>query len=171
VDSAAWTVRLIAELDAADKKAKELTTVGQCLEHLCIFNELYLPAISSSLEGNPLSVAQEITLGWFSRWFINNYVEPSSSKRARSPRKIVRGAWVEPSVLDRFLRSNHAADELIRRARAYDVNRIRFRNPFVPLLRFTVGTGLEIIARHEHRHLLQAQGVTVIRFSTEMSYD
>jgi len=158
VDSAAWTVRLIAELDAADKKAKELATglsgeqlnwqpgpgawsVGQCLEHLSIFNELYLPAISSSLEGNPLSVAQEITLGWFSRWFINNYVEPSSSKRARSPRKVVPGAWVEPSVLDRFLRSNHAAHELIRRADAYDVNRIRFRNPFVPLLRFTVGTG------------------------------
>jgi hypothetical protein len=49
------------------------------------------------------------------------------------------------------------ARELIRRASSYDVNRIRFRNPFVPLLRFTVGTGLEIITKHEDRHLLQAE--------------
>jgi hypothetical protein len=29
----------------------------------------------------------------------------------------------------------------------------------VPLVRFTVGTGLQIIARHNHRHLLQAERV------------
>jgi hypothetical protein len=39
------------------------------------------------------------------------------------------------------------------------VNRIRYRNPFIPLLRFTVGAALEIIAKHTSRHLLQAEGV------------
>ena len=62
-------------------------------------------------------------------------------------------------MLERFLRSNDVARNLVRRASPYDVNRIRFRNPFVPLLRFTVGTGLEIISRHQHRHLLQAERV------------
>jgi len=40
-----------------------------------------------------------------------------------------------------------------------DFNRVRFRNPFVPLLRFTVGTGLMIINAHDRRHLWQAQRV------------
>ncbi len=173
--SAAWTLRLIAEFDAADQKAQELVTglspeqlnwqpgpgawsVGQCLEHLCIANEVYLPAISRSLEGKPISAVQEITPGWFGRWFINNYIEPSpQSKHARAPKKIVPGERVEPSVLDRFLRSNQAARELVRHAHDYDVNRIRFRNPFIPVLRFTVGTGFEIVSRHERRHLLQAE--------------
>jgi hypothetical protein len=66
---------------------------------------------------------------------------------------------VEPPVLDRFLRSNQVARELVRRAGDYDANRIRFRNPFIPLLRFTVGAGLEIISKHELRHILQAQRV------------
>jgi len=52
-----------------------------------------------------------------------------------------------------------AARDLIRRASRYDVNRIRFRNPFIPLLRFTVGTGLEIVWRHQCRHLLQAERI------------
>jgi hypothetical protein len=62
-------------------------------------------------------------------------------------------------VLAAFLRSNQAARDLVRRAAGYDVNAIRFRNPFLPLLRFTVGTGLEITAKHESRHLLQAERV------------
>lgn len=176
VNAPGWILRLIAEFDAADQKARELATginpeqlnwqpeptawsVGQCLEHLCITNDLYLLAISSALESKPRSVTQEITLGRFSRWFINNYSEPSSSKHTRAPKKVVPHPRVEPSVLDRFFRSNQAARELVRRAGAYDVNRIRFRSPLLPLLRFTVGTGLEIVSSHENRHLLQGQRV------------
>jgi DinB family protein len=173
----AWGVRLIAEFDADDQKANELVigldskqlnwqpcpgawSVGQCLEHLCITNELYLPAISNSLVAKSASAVQDITPGWFARWFISTYIEPSpESKHARAPKKIVPGSRVELSVLDRFLRSNQAARELVRRARDYDVNNIRFRNPFIPLLRFTVGTGLEIVSGHERRHLFQAERV------------
>lgn len=173
----AWSIRLIAALEAADQRANNLSiglnahqlnwepapgvwSVGQCLEHLCIANEVYLSAISSSLAGQRISAVQEITPGWFARWFIRSYIEPSpKTKRANAPKKIVPGAKVERSVLDRFLRSNQAARELILRASNFDVNRIRFVNPFVPLLRFTVGTGLEIVTRHESRHLLQAERV------------
>jgi hypothetical protein len=173
----AWSVRLIAELDAADERANQLAiglntqqlnwqpapgvwSIGQCLEHVCLTNEAYLPAISSSLAGKQIAAVQEIAPGWFSRWFINTYVEPSpQTKHAPAPKKIVPAAQVESSVLARFLRSNRAARELVTHARDYDVNRIRFRNPLVPLIHFTVGTGLEIVSRHERRHLLQAERV------------
>jgi hypothetical protein len=62
-------------------------------------------------------------------------------------------------VLDRFLRTNRDIREFIHRAEPYDVNRVRFRNPFVPLIWFTVGTGLEVLVRHERRHLLQAERI------------
>jgi len=41
----------------------------------------------------------------------------------------------------------------------FNVNRIRFRNPFVRSIRFTVGTGLLIISAHDRRHLWQAEQV------------
>jgi len=172
-----WSVRLIGELDAADRRAQELViglnpeqlnwrpapgawSVGQCLEHLCIANEVYLPAISASLAGRPASPVREIMPGWFARWFIRSYIEPSPrSRHASAPKKIVPGARVEPSVLDRFLRGNQSARELVGHAGDYDVNSVRFRNPFIPVLRFTVGTGLEIVSRHQVRHLLQAERV------------
>ena len=171
----AWPVRLMAELDASDQRAKELVegltaeqlnrqpaadawSVGQCLEHLCIANDVYLPAISASLTGKPVFPVQEITPGWFGRWFVRTYIEPSpQSTRARAPKKITPGTRVELSVLDRFLKSNQAFQKLVREAAEYDVNSIRFRNPFVPLIHFTAGTGFQILARHQVRHLLQAE--------------
>jgi hypothetical protein len=54
---------------------------------------------------------------------------------------------------------NKSCREVILHARAKNINGIRFWNPFLPGLRFTVGTGLEIIVSHELRHLLQAERV------------
>jgi hypothetical protein len=79
--------------------------------------------------------------------------------RARAPRKIAPARQIDPSVLDLLLRSNDAARDLVRRAGAYDINRVRFPNPLAPLVRFTVGTGFEIVWRHQRRHLLQAERI------------
>ena len=117
-------------------------------------------AALSALDHRAPSPVEEITPGWFGRWFIRTYIESSSrSRRAQAPRKIAPASHVDLSVVDLFLQSNQAARDLVRRASAYDVNRLRFRNPFVPVIRFTVGTGLEIIWRHQRRHLLQAERI------------
>lgn len=172
-----WCARLTSELDAADRRATALAatltslqlnwtpapaewSIGQCLDHLCVASEVYLPPMSASLSGRRLAPVAEIRPGWFGRFFIRTYIEPSArTRRATAPKKIAPQAHVEPSVLERFIRNNDEARALVLRAGKYDVNRVRFRNPFIPLLRFTVGTGLEILSRHQRRHLLQAERV------------
>jgi hypothetical protein len=172
-----WPSRLVSEFQTADQRARHLVepltpkqlnwkpsadvwSIGQCLQHLVAANEVYLPAIETSLENKQPLRVDEIVPGWFGRWFIRTYIEPSSEIRhARAPKKIEPQTQVEPSVLDAFLRSNQAVRELVLEAGDYDINRIRFKNPFVPLLRFTVGTGLEILSKHQSRHLLQAERV------------
>ena len=176
--SPSWCRRLVADLDAADARAiavaEGLTvaqlnwrpspgvwSVGQCLEHLSIANEVYVEPLTEALGVPAAGPVEEITPGWLGRWFIRAYIEPATQKkRARAPRKIVpRAKEVDSSILDRFIASNDGVRGLITRARAHDINRVRFRSPFLPLLRFTVGTGLQVIARHNHRHLLQAERV------------
>ncbi len=172
----AWAIRLIDELDTAGRRAtvlargltpeqlnwkpaEDVWSVGQCLHHLQVANEVYLPAMAKALADRTPSPVQDITPGWLGRWFIRTYIEPSSRGKARAPRKIAPAPQADPSVLDMFLRSNDVARDLVRRASAYDINRVRFENPFFPLVRFTVGTGLEILWRHQRRHLLQAERI------------
>ena len=173
----AWPARLIAEFNANDRRATEIAggltvqqlnwseapgvwSVGQCLQHLKIANDVYLAPIARALDGKTEHPVDEITPGWFGRWFITNHIEPSDKiRRGRAPSKIAVVDPVDASILQTFLRTNETARALVTRAGAYDVNRIRFQNPFVPVIFFTVGTGLEIVHRHQKRHLLQAARV------------
>jgi hypothetical protein len=172
-----WDVQLRESLNASDEAAKRLAeglteeqlnwqpapgrwSVGQCLEHLCITNEAYLPAIAGALREKPDAPVEQIVPGWFGGWFLRSFIEPlPQGKRVPAPPKIRPAARVGLSVLDRFLSGSQWCREVILNARSKDVNRIRFWNPLVKGIRFTVGTGLEIIAGHDRRHLLQAERV------------
>jgi hypothetical protein len=173
----AWSERLHGALDAADARARALGaalsvaqlnwradpaswSIGQCLDHLRVTNEVYSRAMDESLTGVPDGPVETITPGWFGRYFLRTVIDPSpQSRKNKAPAKIKPVATVDASVLTHFLASNDIARRLIDKAAPYDVNRVRFPNPFVPLIRFTVGTGLEVLTRHQDRHLLQAERV------------
>ena len=171
-----WSERLAAALEESDRRAELLArrltaaqlnwrpdagkwSVGQCIEHLHHANETYARAIVPVLKGREAPV-EEIRLGGLGRWFIRHYIDVvPDTFRAQAPKKIKPSHEVDARVLDRFLESNRRVRALVQRASRYDVNRIRFPNPYVPILRFTVGTGLEVLTRHQDRHLVQAERI------------
>jgi hypothetical protein len=100
----AWCTRLVGEYTAADARAETLGraltraqlnwrprpdawSIGQCLEHLAAANELYLEEIEAALTRNlSTGPVQDVTPGPFTRYFIREYMEPSTgTKRARAP--------------------------------------------------------------------------------------
>ncbi|HEY2806359.1 MAG TPA: DinB family protein [Gemmatimonadales bacterium] len=170
-----WSVRLLREVDANDAQAQRIAgsltleqlnwnprpdawSAGQCLEHLCGTTQHYLPRIEEALRNQPNGRVEEITPGGPSRWFIRTMIDPATStKRFSAPGKIVPGSRVDAGIIQRFRDANQRLRATIRQAANYDVNRIRFRNPFLSIIRFTVGSGLVILSSHERRHLLQAE--------------
>ena len=73
-----WKPRLLAALDAADRRAQALAgsltaaqlnwradaaswSIGQCLDHLRVTNEVYVKAMEPALRVSPLGLADEIT--------------------------------------------------------------------------------------------------------------
>jgi hypothetical protein len=62
-------------------------------------------------------------------------------------------------AFDRFLRSQDEIRDYIRTNADLDLAAIRFPNPLVPGIRFSIATGLHVISAHERRHLRQAWGV------------
>ena len=78
----------------------------------------------------------------------------------QAPKKIVPASQIAiREALQAFLRSDEALRAVICDGAGLDLNRIRFHNPFIGFLRFSVGTGLLVITAHNRRHLWQAQRV------------
>ena len=171
---------VMEELDRTDEEARRLVadlsdndlnwqpgggtgwSVAQCLDHLGQMNSVYTAALRTAVsEADPRTMARRgpIQPGWFGRWFIHA-MEPPPRRKMTSPKP---GRPAErrsgQDVVSAFVAAHNELRTLIHEARGLDLNRLRFRNPFIGVLRFTVGTGMMIINAHDRRHLWQAQQV------------
>ena len=168
--------RLEDELNAAERDAHALVegltetlgawraepgswSVAECLDHLATANRVYLsamqpPAARAQAEGRRRrGPARPGVVG---AWFVNS-LEPPVTRKTRAPRTI--RPRTAPSLNDAMMMFLASQDEVRRFLRTYshiDLSGVRFPNPFVRGIRFSLATGLHVIAAHERRHLWQA---------------
>jgi len=141
-------------------------SIAQCIEHVARVNSVYLVAIKSTIaDSRKLANSNDQplrTAGWFSAFFLKS-VSPEGKTKMRAPR-IGRpdpdSAQINPEeALQKLQRTHLEIREVLASSQQVNLNQVRFRNPFVPLIRFTIGTGFLVMAAHGRRHLLQAERV------------
>jgi hypothetical protein len=154
--------RALSDAQANWQPRETSWSVAQCLDHLGRANKVYAEALHQAVSETRVAKKPQsvpIQPGWFGRYFIRS-LEPPPKRKLPAPKKIVPVSCISShEALDGFLRSHEDVRAVIRDAAGLDLNRIRFHNPFIGVLRFTVGTGLLIITAHDRRHLWQAERV------------
>jgi hypothetical protein len=175
---------VLSDLESTEKQASEIIarasatqanwqpntgrswSIVQCLSHLARTNRIYAAAMYEAVaraDPNSKLAPQGISPGLFGAWFIRS-MEPPVRTRMKARSKVYPLTQADPNeALAEFVDSHKPVRSVIEAASDMDVNRIRFKNPFVPFVRFTVGTGLLVISAHDRRHLWQANQVTVAR--------
>jgi len=138
-------------------------SVAECVDHVARSISHYLVPIRQAVaKGGPAAPDEDYLLvpaGWFSTAFLKR-IGPQVATKFKAPRKIQPLSVKPGEVLGELQRGHAEAAKLLAESAGINLNRIRFRNPFIPVLRFTVATGFLILAAHGRRHLLQAQRVT-----------
>jgi hypothetical protein len=165
LDAAERDARLLVENLAEERgcwRAEAASwSVAQCLDHLAISNQVYLgamkePAIHARAAGR---LRRRPALpGFVGRWFAAKMEPPvKPSSKMKTMRNIQPGT--SPSLTDafaRFLTSQDEVREYLRTNADLDLAGIRFPNPLVRGIRFSLATGLHVITAHERRHMWQA---------------
>lgn len=170
---------VLNELDRTDEEARQLVSdlsgaqinwrpsptawsVAQCLAHLGQMNSVLTAALRTAVRQaskNSVMPRRPIQPGWFGRWFISQ-MEAPPRRKMKTPRQGIPEAHKNgEEILRAFMAAHDELRSLIHDARDLDLNRIRFRNPFIGLLRYSVGTALLVIGAHDRRHLWQASQV------------
>jgi hypothetical protein len=134
-------------------------SIAQCLDHLNAASRVYLaPMRAAEADARRRGWRRRgpIQSGWPSRWFIRQ-LEPPPRIRMKAPGKIAPAPRAAKSELTGELARQQAqVRELLFAAADLDLNRARFRNPFIAGIRFSLGAGFLVIAAHQRRHLWQA---------------
>jgi hypothetical protein len=135
-------------------------SVAECLDHLATGNRVYLhamqePANRARMRGKLRS--RPAKPGWVGRLFAD-LLEPPPRWwfKLKAPRKIrPRAAPLAQTFAD-FMDSQALMLEFLHANADLDLAGIRFPNPFVKGIFFSLATGLHVTAAHERRHLWQA---------------
>jgi hypothetical protein len=141
--------------------APDSWSVAHCLDHLATANRVYLqamqPAAERALAARRLRRGEALP-GVIGRWFVG-MLEPPVTVRNKmwAPKKIKpRPAPPFEDAATQFFASQSDVRAFLKRFAAIDLAGTRFANPFIPGVRFSLATGLHVIAAHERRHLWQA---------------
>jgi hypothetical protein len=159
-DAAALVAGLSAER-AGWRLAPGAWSVAECLDHLAAANRVYLAAM-----GPPAARARErgrwrrgpATPGLAGRWFVGTLEPPPRPLlKLPAPRQIRPRASPPIAAAHADFQATHRdVGAFLRDNADLDLAHIGFANPFVPGVRFSLATGLHVIAAHERRHLWQA---------------
>lgn len=136
-------------------------SVAECLDHLATANRVYLDAMKRP---GDQAIQQgrrrrgRARPGLLGRWFVRMLEPPVTPRfKGKSPRLILpRTAPPLGDAMDKFLASQENVRAFLRKCADVDLAGVRFPNPFVRGVRFSLATGLHVIAAHERRHLWQA---------------
>ena len=154
----------LSEEDGQWRPAPDAWSVAECLDHLAAGSRVYLQPMRQAAD-----VARRrgrvrsgpAVPGMFGRWFINSLEPPVKPRtRSRAPDKIApRASPPLGGAFAAFVAAHADMRAFLHEVADLDLNRTRFRNPFVAGVRFSLATGLNVIAAHDRRHLWQAWNV------------
>lgn len=137
-------------------------SVAECLDHLAVANRVYLRAMQPAADRAAAQgrrrrrPARPGLIGGLFVWSL----EPPVKSRGKAPQSIrPRSSPALADAFDQFLASQEEVRTFLRRYGEIDLAGVRFPNPFVRGVRFSLATGLHVIPAHERRHLWQASRV------------
>jgi hypothetical protein len=172
---------LEAALDAVDDDARKLIdgltaeqgvwrpapgswSIAHCLDHLATAHRVYLramePAAAAALARGSRRRRPAVP-GMIGGWFVRSLDAPVKARfKMKAPTKIVPRE--SPSLADaatQFFVTQDRARAFLRKYADIDLAGVHFPNPFIRGVRFSLATGLHVIAAHDRRHVWQAWNV------------
>ena len=139
-------------------------SIAHCLDHLATAHRVYLnamePAAADALARGRRRRGPALP-GMIGGWFARSLDAPVRPRlKMKAPGKIVpREAPALADAAAQFFASQDQVRAFLRNYAEIDLAGVRFPNPFIRGVRFSLATGLHVIAAHDRRHVWQAWNV------------
>lgn len=137
-------------------------SIGQCIEHLIRSNELFFDEfdkVASGTRKNSVWQSWSPFTAVSGRFLIKSL--RADEKKVKTIKTMVPPSEIAGDVVQRFAEHNERLAGKIRSVANADLARTVVSSPFLSLVTYNLGDGLEIILEHERRHLRQAERVAL----------
>jgi hypothetical protein len=137
-------------------------SILQCLEHLNLYGDFYLPEIEKQIIANKSKVNPSIfKSGLLGNYFANlMLVKDGKVKKMKAPKdKIPSASALSVTTIDRFLKQQELLKSLLQQAKSTDLTKTKTAISLTNLIQLRLGDTFRFFTYHIERHILQAEKV------------
>ena len=161
----ATTARARQLVDAVDEAAfharpdTDRWSIAECLAHLNLTSEAYLPLIDEVVTSGRGPAPQRFRRDWMG-WLLGRMAEPPVRARVKTTAPFVpRSTGSKQQVLTEYEALQEKLAAALRSADGFDLGRLRIVSPFKARFRYNLYSAFRIIPAHQRRHLRQGERV------------
>ena len=159
----------LSEKDWSRRPGPDRWSAAGCVEHLNLTSRAYLPLLRDAtarareIGGAPRKHYKRDSLGWFMSMMIGPLHHIGKFKLGRvktAPPFVPKGGQSRSQLLSEFVRLQADLVTIVRSADGLPLDAVKIVSPFGGRMKYSAYSALVIVARHQHRHIEQAEEAT-----------
>lgn len=160
----AFAESLLLKTDAELNKrlTNESWSVLECLEHLNLYGNFYLPEIKNRIERSNTKATTEFKSGWLGNYFAQSMLpkEKLNKMKAFKSMNPIHSSLSKTTVTV-FIDQQRKSLDLLNAAKDVDLNKVKTSISITSLIKLKLGDTFRFLIYHNKRHIVQAQKVLV----------
>jgi hypothetical protein len=146
------------------KPRKESWSALECLEHLNLYGDFYIPEITMRISTGKDLPEDIFRSGWLGNYFAKTMMPGEKLNKMKTFKdKNPEGSRLDIRTLNRFLNQQEEMLKLLEKARAINLNKIRTSVSISKFIKLKLGDTFRIIIYHNYRHIIQGEKALKIR--------
>jgi hypothetical protein len=146
-------------------------SVLECLEHLNLYGDYYIPAIEKAIMASAEKTGDyEYKSSWLGNYFANSMLPKDGvvkNKMKTFKDKNPQLSNLDINTIERFIKQLKSFEQLLAMAKKSDINRIKIPVTVSRFIKLNIGDVFRFNINHIQRHLFQADNVLKVVPSAE----
>ncbi len=142
-----------------NKKTNETSwSALECLEHLNLYGDFYLPEIAKRINESSWEPEANFKGGFLGNYFTNSMLPKADLKKMKTFKdKNPNGSKLDKNTIERFLNQQKEMLTLLNQARGISLNKTKTAISISKLIKLKLGDTFRFVIAHNERHLVQAK--------------
>ena len=148
----------LTEKELNKKKNQVTWSVLECIEHLNLYGEFYIPEIEQKIEQSKTDPDQLFKSGVLGNYFAKSMLPSKKMRKIKTFKdKNPNGRKLNKRTLKRFLEQQKQILELLNKSRKVNLNKTKTAISISKLPKLKLGNTFRVLIYHNQRHIEQAK--------------
>lgn len=142
------------------KENKTSWSALECLEHLNLYGDFYLPHIENKIKISNTKNSLEFKSGILGAYFAKSMLPKDKLNKMKTfKNKNPLNADLDEKVIEKFIQQQFKLLDLINQSRNVSLNTIKIQTSITSLIKLNLGDTFQFLINHNIRHLKQIENI------------